>query len=72
MANPGDRFIAQSVVPNVPSMEIVYRGTQKGFEDLPDMPLYDLTVDISGHPIGSTVTRCTLDSSGFVLPNDAP
>lgn len=72
MANKGDRFVAQSVIPNVPSMEVIYMFVQKGFAHIPDMPMYDLTVDIPGHPTGSTVSRSTLENSGFVLPNDAP
>lgn len=72
MAVKGDRFIAQSVVPGVGNMEVIFMFIQPGVFEFPDSPMYDLTVDIPGHPAGSTVTRKTLEDNGFTLPNDAP
>lgn len=72
MTNIGDVFIATSIVPGVPSQEIIFRGIQLGFEEIPPLSIYDLTEGIAGHPKGSTVTGITLEEAGFVLPPEAP
>lgn len=72
MTTPGNRFIARSVIPGVEDMEIIFVFIQPGVFEMPDSPMYDLTVDIAGHPAGSTVSRRTLEELGYTLPNEAP
>jgi hypothetical protein len=72
MANKGDRFLITSVVPGVLNQEVVFRGIQLGFEELPATALYDLTKNIEGHTVGSTLARSTLEEYGYVFPPDAP
>lgn len=40
-------------------------GIQKGFQNLPDIELYDLLIEIDGHPMGSTVSKDTLVQKGI-------
>ena len=39
-----------------------------GFENLPAIDLYNLHVPVGVHPIGSTVSRTTLEKHGFCVP----
>jgi hypothetical protein len=72
MAKDGDVFVAVSLVPGVSNQKVIFRHVQPGFEELPSISMYDLTEDISGHPKDSTVSRNTLEESGYVLPQEAP
>src|SRR5688572_32858809 len=45
-----------------------YIGTMPGFENLPAIDLYNLHVPVGVHPIGSTVSRTTLEKHGFRVP----
>lgn len=73
MANKGDRFVARSIVPGVPNVVVIFKGMQEtGFDDFPAFAIYDLIEDIPGHPKDSTVSKDTLEQSGYVLPNEAP
>lgn len=38
-----------------------YCGFQEGSETLPGFELWNLTRDIPGHPVGSTVARSTIE-----------
>lgn len=40
-------------------------GIQKGFMEIPDTELYDLLMDVPGHPAGSTVAKETLVKEGI-------
>ena len=44
-----------------------YVGTQRGYGIVPDFALWTLTVDIPGHPAGSTVTPETIAALGYDL-----
>jgi hypothetical protein len=46
----------------------VYIGTQPGFRHLPAIELYNLLVPVGDHPVGSTVSRTTLERHGWTLP----
>ena len=74
MANKGDKFLAKSIVPGVPDVIVIFKGIQETeFEDeFPSFALYDLTEDIPEHPKNSTVSKTTLEESGYVLPQEAP
>ena len=39
-----------------------------GFENLPAIDLYNLHVPVGVHPVGSTVSRTTLEKHGFRVP----
>ena len=45
-----------------------YIGTMPGFENLPAIDLYNLHVPVGVHPVGSTVSRTTLEKHGFRVP----
>ena len=45
-----------------------YIGTMPGFENLPAIDLYNLLVPVGVHPVGSTVSRTTLEKHGFRVP----
>jgi hypothetical protein len=47
---------------NVPA---VYLGTQPGFNQVPPVELYNLLVKVGHHPVGSTVSRQTLEEHGY-------
>jgi hypothetical protein len=51
-----------------PSTPAVYIGTVAGFRDLPAIELYNLLVPVGEHPVGSTVSRRTLERYGYQLP----
>lgn len=46
----------------------VYIGTVAGFRELPAIDLYNLLVPVGEHPVGSTVSRTTLERYGYRLP----
>ena len=46
-------------------------GEMEGVADKPPIELWTLTAPIEGHPAKSTVSRQTLESLGYVMP-DAP
>lgn len=45
-----------------------YIGTLPGFRDLPAIDLYNLVVPVGDHPVGSTVSRRTLEKHGYRMP----
>jgi hypothetical protein len=49
-------------------MPAVYIGTVEGFRNVPAIDLYNLMVPVGEHPIGSTVSRKTLERYGYQLP----
>lgn len=46
----------------------VYLGFQPGFKSIPGIELYNLLRPVGEHPVGSTVSRQTLESHGYVVP----
>jgi hypothetical protein len=46
----------------------VYLGTQPGYKHQPPIELYNLLIQVGCHPVGSTVSRKTLENHGFNLP----
>jgi len=53
----------------------VYLGLQPGFKHLPPIELYNLLVPVGRHPVGSTVSRKTLEDHGLtppIFPADLP
>lgn len=46
----------------------VFIGVQEGYGVRPDFALYNLFVDLPGHPRGSTVTAATLQEHGLAVP----
>lgn len=46
----------------------VFLGIQPGFKHIPPVELYNLLAPIGHHPVGSTVTRNTLEAHGFKPP----
>ena len=51
------------------AMPAVYIGTVAGFRELPAIELYNLLAPVGEHPIGSTVSRRTLERHGYRLPS---
>lgn len=50
------------------TLPAVYIGTVAGFRELPAIDLYNLLVPVGEHPVGSTVSRTTLERFGYRLP----
>lgn len=50
---------------NPQSIPAIFIGIQQGYGVFADIPLFNLTVAIPGHPIGSTVSDRTLRAAGF-------
>ena len=46
----------------------IYIGTMPGFGTLPPLDLYNLLVQVGDHPVGSTVSRATLERHGVPVP----
>lgn len=46
----------------------VFIGIQPGFGSIPSFMCYNLTADIAGHPVNSTVSDVTLIALGYALP----
>jgi hypothetical protein len=46
----------------------VYVGCQDGCGVVESFKLYNLTADIPGHPVGSTVSEQTLVAAGYIVP----
>ena len=44
-------------------------GVQAGLKHLPDIELYNLTAPVGHHPVGSTVSRGTLERHGYTVPS---
>jgi len=44
----------------------IYLGLQPGFKHLPPIELYNLLIPVGRHPVGSTVSRKTLEAHGFM------
>ena len=75
MATKGDQFLAQSIIPGIPSQTIVFIGIQPLYEDHEggeSVALYNITQDVPDHPKHSTLSRWTLEDMGYVLPKEAP
>ncbi len=49
-------------------LSAIYIGTMPGFAHLPSIDLYNLLVPVGEHPIGSTVSRRTLEKHGVQVP----
>jgi len=49
-----------------------YLGTQPGFKDVPPIELFNLLVKVGVHPVGSTVSRKTLEAHGYKPPVSLP
>ena len=50
------------------NLPAVYLGLQPGFKHLPPIELYNLLVPVGRHPVGSTVSRKTLEEHGLTPP----
>jgi hypothetical protein len=50
----------------------VYIGTVAGFRELPAIDLYNLLAPVGEHPVGSTVSRKTLERFGFRVAVEPP
>lgn len=50
------------------ALPAVYIGTQPGFRSIPAIELYNLLVPVGEHPVGSTVSRSTLERHGWHVP----
>ncbi len=48
----------------------VFIGVQDCGGIVPDFALYNLLVDVPGHPAGSTVSEDTLRKLGFLVPTN--
>ena len=46
----------------------IFLGIQPGFNHLPAIELYNLLAKVGHHPVGSTVSRKTLEDHGYVPP----
>jgi hypothetical protein len=51
-----------------PAAPAVFFGIQKWDGLFPDTALFNLTADVAGHPVGSTVSAQTLERLGFAVP----
>lgn len=51
-----------------PEIAATFLGIQSGFGVMPDIELWNLEESIPGHPIGSTVSRQTIVTAGYLLP----
>lgn len=43
-------------------------GIQEGVGRQPAFELFNLLADIEGHPVGSTVSRATIEEAGYTCP----
>lgn len=50
----------------------IYLGLQPGYKHLPPVELYNLLIPVGHHPVGSTVSRKTLEAHGLKPPILAP
>lgn len=65
----------QNGLPAIRLAPAEFIGHQRGVEGWPPLELWNLTADIPGHCVGSTVSRQTLLKAGFVvrvIPPPAP
>jgi hypothetical protein len=54
-----------------PVAPVTFLGMQQRAGGKPPLELYNLTQGIEGHPVGSTLTRETLEAKGFRVPSRA-
>ncbi len=45
-----------------------FSGIQEGIAHIPDVELWTLTEPVGIYPVGSTLSRQTIESHGYVLP----
>ena len=50
-----------------PLAPATFLGVQEGWGSLPPIELWNLTADLEGHPVGSTVSRETIEALGYYL-----
>ncbi|MFT3783435.1 MAG: hypothetical protein QM790_15595 [Nibricoccus sp.] len=44
----------------------IFLGIQPGYKNIPPVELYNLLVPVGQHPVGSTVSRKTLEDHGLL------
>ncbi|MDI1248114.1 MAG: hypothetical protein PSV13_04445 [Lacunisphaera sp.] len=54
------------------SAPATFIGIQDGFGSLPEEELYNLRAPVGEHPVGSTVSRSTLEKHGFQIFPGSP
>ena len=57
---------------SVMNFPAIYVGLQPGFRCVPAIELYTLLAPVGDHPVGSTVSRQTLEKHGFNLTPGRP
>lgn len=55
-----------------PSAPATFIGIQDGFGTRPNQELYNLREPVGEHPVGSTVSRATLEKYGFTVFPGSP
>jgi len=55
-----------------PTAPATFIGIQDGFGILPPIELYTLDAPVGIHPIGSSVSRQTLEKHGYSVPPFSP
>jgi hypothetical protein len=70
----GTKLFLYSAFDKVPPQIVEFEGIQRvGFDGLPDFGVYNITVALKGHPVGSPLARQTLELDfGYVFPYTAP
>lgn len=51
-----------------PIAPAIFIGIQEGIAHIPDTEIFNLTAEVAGRPMHSTVARFTLESAGFFVP----
>jgi len=69
--HPGPQPVVVVSTYRIMKTTAVYLGTQPGFENLPPVDLYNLVTKVGRHPVGSTVSRKTLEDHGVIPPGAA-
>lgn len=60
------RWMLERIYPRRQLAPAVFIGRQE-FPGRPGFELYNLTADIPGHPVHSTVSRETLEAAGYII-----
>ena len=47
----------------------IFIGVQRGYRGVPALELFNLLSPVGNHPVGSTVSRKTLEDHGYIVPS---
>ena len=60
--------LRQARAPRLAEPAAIYIGTMPGYGRFPEVELFNLLVPAGEHPVGSTVSRSTLEEHGLRVP----